>query len=109
MTEFVKIVMEFLVPMLVVILVITQIIMPMFIPNLSYFWLFKKGGHKHLTTRSDDEEQSPKSGLDEAVDEVANELSKDAEKLKQTKGKVDETIEKLKGAKKDSFNNLNNP
>lgn len=105
MTEFVKIVMEFLLPVLIIIVLITQVLMPMFIPSLEYFWLFRKGGTKHLTA---DDNSKSSSGLDEAVDEVADTLSKDAQKFKETKDKVDGTIEKLKSAKKDSFNNLNN-
>jgi hypothetical protein len=106
--------MEFLLPVLLALLVITQIILPLFVPSLPFFWLFTHGGTKHIATSDENEvpQQSKpehkKTGLDESVEEIADQLSKETEQLKNTKGKVDETIEKLNSAKNKSLNNLNN-
>lgn len=109
--EFMRVIMEFLVPVLAVLLVITQILMPMVIPSMKFFWIFSRGERQRVMGNGDipltEKPETKKTGLDEVVDEVANELTKDAAKLKSTTGKVDETIEKLTSAKNNSLNDLN--
>lgn len=113
--EFMRIMMETVFPLLIALLLLTQVILPIFIPSLELFWLFKKGGAKKVV---DDvhEEVAPeenlvrvdKQGIDAEVDNLTQEVKKDAEKLKSSASKVDEVVNKLKDAKDSSLNNLNN-
>lgn len=105
---FTKVIIERALPWLAILLFATQVILPLLFPSLEFFWLFRK--------KKKDEDTLPqlpqmplqeKRSLDESVDEIANELDADTQKLKGTKTKVDETINKLSDAKKQSDNNLN--
>ena len=115
MTEFMKIVMEFLVPTLLIIIVITQILLPLFVQDLSFFWLFKKGGRKHMSLDEEAENvdkqvetpvRGEKKGIDVEVDDLTQEMTANADKLKKSTGKVDEVVSKLQDAKNSSLNNL---
>lgn len=106
---FTKVIIERALPWLAVLIFATQILLPLFFPSLEFFWLFKK------KKKADDSVPPPvqmppqeKRSLDESVEEIANELDADTQKLQGTKTKVDETINKLTDAKKQSDNKLNN-
>lgn len=113
MTEFMKIVMEFLVPVLLVILVLTQIVLPMFVQSLGFFWIFKKGGIKKISTEDEVDPvenlvRKEKKGIDAEAEDLVHEVTENADKLKKSTGKVDEVVSKLTDAKNNSLNNLNN-
>ncbi len=103
----VKIFLELFVPILFFLLLITQVLLPMFTPHLPFFWLFKKGAGKYISQSDVPPVTKEPSDLDKATNELTEELLKDADKLKNTKDKVDGTINKLKDAKDNSLNNLN--
>jgi hypothetical protein len=111
MPEFMRIIMEFLVPVLLILLVITQILLPIFVPGLAFFWLFKKGGTQHIATTESEVTQKTETvveDLPDSISRLASEMETDAEKLKRTKSKVDDSISKLKSTRDNSLNNLNN-
>jgi hypothetical protein len=84
-----KIMFKFVIEMLLVILIVfgmTQIIVPIFVPSLRFFWIFYPDKVENKT-------------VDEAINNLANELSENKMKMKESLEKVDDTIEKLNQVK----------
>ena len=77
----VKIIFEFTFFFVVSLLLLTQVIIPSFSKNLSYFWLFK---HKN--------DSIPAVGT---LDELDKEVDSSVEQMKQTKEKVELAAEKV--------------
>lgn len=44
---------------LLLVTIVTQIVMPMFIDRLSFFWVFKKGSRDDILTIGDDDKPAP--------------------------------------------------
>jgi hypothetical protein len=72
-------------------ILITQIILPLVIPSMDFFWLFKS--KKNLVSP----EPTPKGD----VDQLAEELRKSSAAKKQSEKKVDTAIDVLTRAKRD--------
>jgi hypothetical protein len=81
-----KFVIEMLLIFLIVVGILTQIIVPLFVPSLRFFWIFYPDRVENKT-------------VDEAIDNLANELSENKMKMKESLEKVDDTIEKLNQVK----------
>lgn len=95
-----KILMEYLVVILLILTLITQVIIPMFIPSLEMFWLFRKSKEVLPDT-------PVQKDLDDTIHEVASELEEHAGKFKSTLNKVDSAVDKLKKVKGETINNVN--
>lgn len=77
-----KIIIIFLLTIVSILTIVTQILLPLFIPKLEFFWFFKnKGKMKQTFTSSLDE-------LDVKVDKVV-------EEYKTVNNEVDETLNKI--------------
>lgn len=90
----IKFIITYLFEFLVLITVITQIVGPMFIKELPFFWFFKK------TKQEEKCEDTPAS-----LEDLEKEATESTEKYVSTVEKVDKTLEKTQAIKKKTIIN----
>jgi hypothetical protein len=84
---------------LIILMVITQVLIPMFINDLELFWLFKSS-KKYNSFPTSKEGQEGHTSLDDNLNELGTNAELQTNALKSTLSKVDKSIEKLNEVKR---------
>lgn len=96
-----KVLIEYALVIILILVLVTQVIIPMFIPSLDMFWLFRKSKPVPPDTPI-------QRDLDDSIADITSELEEHADKYKNTLNRVDSAVEVLKKTKGETINYINN-